>query len=402
MELLLGIVGFAVLIWFIAWAVRRSELSTNSGGWGSDVGSSGPPSFRLRLQEEKVGDKGEIMVQDIHARGGFPVTRTISSAAFYTSVLDETEGDSKPVLTPISQFQEADTTGYFFEREVGDIGPTQYFPEWVSIGKVIPEILTFPGSGKRKLKIVIRLVDINKPPDIELGFGDGALWTGTLAYEYVSDEKGYEEEAQHRDEARALCLKIGMTVAMADGSLDQSEGDALKKWVRDTIAPFGEEKQQELKDLYNEAMRAAYRAASDGSLTLSDSTSRLKEIGDEAQKIEAVELAYLVMNADGRIESSEVEVIRKVTQSLGLSAETIEGIKDKAIIGLDSDIPVKGGVDEILGIDPSWDQGQINRHLRTEFQKWNGRLNSLPAGAARDKAQDMLSRIGEARKKYDG
>jgi len=148
-------------------------------------------------------------------------------------------------------------------------------------------------------------------------------------------------------------------------------------------------------------MREAYRAASDGSLTLSDSTSRLKEIGDEAQKIEAVELAYLVMNADGRIDRSEVEVIRNVTQSLGLSAETIETIKDKAIIGLDSDIPVKGGVDEILGIDPSWDQGQISRHLRAEFQKWNGRLNSLPAGTARNKAQEMLSRIGEARKKYD-
>jgi len=387
-----------VLFAFILFCSWLSNLG--GGGQRSGVASSVPPSFRLRLQEEKAGDKGEIMVQEIQARGGFPVTRSIASAAFYTSVLDETDGDPKPVVTPVSQLQESDTTGYFFEREVGDVGPTQYFPEWVTIGKVIPEFLTFPGSGKRKLKIVIRLVDVNKPPDIALGFGDGGLWTGTLAYEYVSDEKGYEEEAQHRDEARALCLKIGMTVAMADGSLDQSEGDALKKWVRDTIAPFGEEKQQELKDLYNGAMKEAYRAASDGSLTLSDSTSRLKEIGDEAQKIEAVELAYLVMNADSRIEASEVEVRRKVSQSLGLSAETIEGIKDRAFIGFDSDLPIRGGLDEVVGIDPSWDQAKIDQHLRSEFQKWNGRLNSLPAGAARDKAQEKLNQIGEARKKY--
>jgi hypothetical protein len=82
MEWLLAIVGFAVLFWFINWAVKRSGLSTNSGGWNSDVGSSGPPSFRLRLQEEKIGEKGEIMVQDIRRVVDFPSLEVFRAPPF--------------------------------------------------------------------------------------------------------------------------------------------------------------------------------------------------------------------------------------------------------------------------------------------------------------------------------
>ena len=39
--------------------------------------------------------------------------------------------------------------------------------------------------------------------------------------------------------------------------------------------------------------------------------------------------------------------------------------------------------------------------LAKEFQKWNGRYNSLEEGPERESAQNILNRIGEARKKYN-
>ena len=111
------------------------------------------------------------------------------------------------------------------------------------------------------------------------------LWLGTIDFEHFADEMGYEEEEQHREESRALCLRSARAVAMADGSPEQTEGDVLKTWVQETIAPFSEEKQKELKDLYNDAMRKAYAEATEGTLTLSESTARLNEIGERKRKL---------------------------------------------------------------------------------------------------------------------
>jgi hypothetical protein len=57
-------------------------------------------------------------------------------------------------------------------------------------------------------------------------------------------------------------------------------------------------------------------------------------------------------------------------------------------------------VEELLNIDPRWDAGKIKAHLRTEFQKWNNRLTTLPEGDERESAQKMLDAISEARKRY--
>lgn len=404
--LVVGLGGWLVGVIFkggAATVTATAKAAVGKGTFSSNFRNSfsGPGPMELRLQEGTFGDNDEHKVQHIETRGMFPVSKTISKAAFYTSVLDETDGDPKPVLTPIAQFQEPETVGYFVDREIGSVGPNQYFTDWVAIGFVLPEILNFPGSGNRKLKAVVRLVDVRNPPDIELGFGNSGLWLGTIDFEHFADEKGYEEEEEHRDEARALCLRIAMAVAMADGSLDQTEGEVLKTWVRETIAPFSEEKQKELKDLYNNAMRKAYAEATEGTLTLSESTARLNEIGERKRKLEAVELAYLVMNADGRIERSETDVIRKITESLGLSPEEIEKIRDRQVVSFEGQAVVEGGIEDRLGIDPAWDTDKIRKHLTKEFQRWNGRLNSLAEGAEREQAQNMLDLIGKARKKYD-
>ena len=59
-------------------------------------------------------------------------------------------------------------------------------------------------------------------------------------------------------------------------------------------------------------------------------------------------------------------------------------------------------MEALLDIDSDWDNEQINRHLRTLFQRWNGRLNSLDEGPEREQAQHMIDLIGKCQKKYAG
>ena len=75
-------------------------------------------------------------------------------------------------------------------------------------------------------------------------------------------------------------------------------------------------------------------------------------------------------------------------------------MKDSVILNL-KDAPQKNqSLENILGIDSSWSSDEVRMHLRKEFQKWNNRINTLPEGSERERAQDMLDSIAEARKKY--
>ena len=198
----------------------------------------------------------------------------------------------------------------------------------------------------------------------------------------------------------AIALKIGVAVAMADGNLDDKEGDILKQWVLRAIEPFSAEKQQTLKSLYNEAMKDAYRDAQNENLSLSALTSRLNEIGEKSTKYDAIELCFDVMSADGVADKEEMRVIRKVSEALELNIDEIEKMRDQKIINLDTNVSTHASIEELLGIESSWSKEQTKKHLRGEFQKWNNRINTLDEGDERDNAQRMLVLIAEARKRY--
>ena len=75
-------------------------------------------------------------------------------------------------------------------------------------------------------------------------------------------------------------------------------------------------------------------------------------------------------------------------------------MKDQRLIKLDPSSSSNSGLEEILDINPEWGNEQINKHILTQYGKWNGRLNSLSEGIERENAQKMLDLIAEARRKY--
>lgn len=252
---------------------------------------------------------------------------------------------------------------------------------------------------------ILRMVDLDNIPDITHGFHEpehpGLLWQKSLPFNYTFSEKGYREAAEHREESMTLALKIGVAVAMADGSLDDSEGNVLKGWVLRMIEPHAESRKEELKRLYNQAMKDAFDEIRSGNLSLSFLTQRLNEIGELTTKYEVVELCFSVMAADGVADAEEIKIIKRVAEALDLDINEIEKMRDKAIIGLKANASSHASIEDIIGIESSWNNEEIKQHLRKEFQKWNNRLNALPEGEERANAQRMLDIISGARKRYD-
>ena len=322
-----------------------------------------------------------------------------------TSIIDLTDRDATTfVLSELDAFQEEHSRAFQNLQNGGVISPNQGFANWARVGVVFPELLVPAYGGERKLRIITRLVDTDNMPSISLGYGEvdqpGIITVVRNDYTFNYSGKGFREASEHRDEARALAIRLGMAIAIADGNLDDSEGNVIKDWVTKTIATFGDSKRDELKALYNDAMRNAFADAKAGELSLSEVTTRLNEIAEEPQKYEAIELCFEVMAADGIAEESEMDSIRRIAEALEIDYKEIETMRDKRLIELDVHLDHQARLETLIGIQDSWTPDEIKTHIRTEFAKWNDRLNNLPEGRERDNAQRMLDMLSEARKKY--
>lgn len=409
MEFIAVIVVWFVGVWLFrliigaikgsAKAAGRSIMGKGTLKENMELEFKGMGPIRTQVLKQTIEDS-DLEFLEVQCRGIFPINRTIN-AGFMISVLSKNKaGDLAPVISLIESFQEPGSPAFQDLTAVGEVSGDQGYINWVRIGAVPVDMLQPSIGGVNELNVVIRLVDMDNLPSINLGFGEGALWTKIETYSYKFKEKGYEEESAHRDEARSLSLKIGMAVAMADGVLDDAEGNTLKDWIKKIIAPFSDERQSELKKLYNDSMRDSYNLAKSGNLSLSEICSDMNKIGEDAQKYEALELAHEVMVADGILHDEEMKIIHKVADSLNIDSDELEKMRDQQIVKLDE--TVSGlDIEGLLGIDTSLDNEAIKTHLRKEFQKWNNRLNTLSEGEERDNAQQMLDIIAKARKKYE-
>ena len=406
MEIIFAILFFVFFGWIVnavlgtLRAAGKAAIGKGSLKDNLELEFRGMGALRIRITPNQKPD--EPFFLGVECRGLFPVYSNTNAGFVISVFVKNDEGDLAPVLSMIQEFQEPGSRAFQDVTACGEVSPDQGYLDWVQIGVVPTEILQPPNGGKQQLNILVRLVDMNDMPSIDLGYAEPSesLWTGIETYDYNFEASGYLEEAEHKDKAQALTIKIGMAVAMADGTLDDTEGNTLKNWIKTAIMQYTGEKKETIKKIYNDAMRESYDLAKSGNLILSDVCSELKKYADNTLKYEALELAHKVMAADGVVDEREMKIIHKVSDSLGIDSKELEKIRDKQIVKLQTKAD-DVDIDSLLGIDSSSGKKEKCKKLKNEFIKWNSRLNSLSEGEEKDNAQQMLDLIGKARKKYD-
>lgn len=411
MEAILGIIAIFLFWMIIGWVFRAgvgtvravARTATGKGSLTDNLEASiiGMKSIQARMQ--LVRDTDSVEAHEIEVKGLLPVTRRIR-AGFVTSVFDNSTGKLEPVMSTLESFQERNTPAYQHVLDAGEIEPGIGFISWVRVGVVLPQILQPPVGGQCKLLCVLRLVDLSSSPDISLGFvkpgAVGVVWDTMFSLDYRFQSKGYVELSETRDSARSTGLKIAVATAMWDGSLEERQGSVLKTWVEKIVNVHTGERREKLKEILNTAMRTAYAAARGPGLSLSDLTTSLNASDDDVVKYEVIELCYDLLAAKGTVGGDQARIIDLVAKSLNLDLAELEKIRDVRIVGISSGLSSNVSVEQLIGIEAGWPTDRIRKHLRTEFQKWNNRLTSLPEGAERENAQRMLEAIAEVRKRY--
>lgn len=410
---ILALIGVILLYAFFG-QIIRAFLASLSAGWrtlthgGSfkeNFGTQffGMSAFELKGEKSPVSSQVPFEVLELKGKGLIPIKKK-TNISFVTSIVDMTTGKPLPVLATLDDFQEPTSRAFQHSVQAGQANPDSGFISWVRVGAVIPSLLVPPHSGRRKLVAITRMIDADNPPSIDLGFSDskhpGLLATFQYSFDENFDEKGYQEEAAHRDESRTLIIMLAVQVAMADGDFADAEGEIIKNWITRSISSYSEEKKEELKNTYNKAFKDGYEKAKKGTLSVSEITENLNEIAGKSQKYEAVDLCFDIMAADGIAAEEELKAIKNISEALDLDFNEIQKMKDQRLIKLSTKMESQTSIESMLGIDPDWSNDQIQKHLRTEFTKWNGRLNTLSDGEERENAQRMLNLIAEARKKY--
>ena len=356
--------------------------------------------FEIRLQDVQLETEGgDILAKEIQARGEFPLMET-KNTAVWISILDENAGQPMDVRCVINHFREDHSPAYFIESELGIAGPNLEIPDWDVIGRACPDIMHPPYGGQQTLTVVVRLIDLSEPPRILFGYmldETGLLWEGKIKFTHYFEEKGYLEAAEHQEEAQILTLKIAMAVAMSDGSLDTREGELMKEWIKGSISSSSEEEYARLKEIFNQTLHESYAEAKESSLNLQSLASRLNDIAETSSKYQAYELASMIMAADLKADPNEIEALSELAEWLDLDSKRVTEMMDAHFVHLDLDISTS--VENLLGIKPDWSDARIKKHLTSEFNKWNNRLNALPEGKERDNAQHLLELIAAARKK---
>ena len=361
----------------------------------------GPPQIKCI---DEVIEGTDVIAKRIMFRGRLAVPRAMAVSC-KISAFDATDDDDnlQHLISMFDSAQEAETVCFGQSVELGNINEGDSVTDWIQLGALMPDFIQPPKSGDRTIRVLVRMVSTSNPPKIMGGFSDGegeVLDVLDLDFDHYFADKGYEEAAQDREEAQTLSLKIGIAVAMADGTLDDSEGEILKNWVEKEVSAFSGDAENRLKQLYNDTLKEGFFLAQAGNLALTPVVERLAEIGEKKTKYDAIELCFDVMAADGVADPEEMAVIRNVAESLDLNMDEIEKMREGVTLNLSTVLTSEEGLESLVGLEKNWSSEEKKKHLRVEFQKWSNRLSSLPEGEEREAAQNMLDNIAALRKKY--
>jgi len=400
---------FTLILLFVGYSIVGSLFGVGAKAVGAGAktlmeGGSFADNYsnKLQFKVEKLPKDEDSMYETfgVFSKGN-PDVALDHPVMLIFKLFDKTT--SLPIVSTFEMTSEESSRVFEHAVSIGNM-QDKYWPDWARVSALIPESLIGPHKGTRTLQLQCFLWYEHLKPEFERGYlpedTTGGINVFTHEFNFHLTNPGYLEVDDERLEVQVASIKLAISIAMADGTLDKSEGTEIKNWVKGIVDSAGESQRDEIKETLNNALEEAYNEVKSSPIDIEQVCADIKDIGSAADKFDLIELCLDVMAADGEADKEELKQIEQISKLVGIDYDEISKMKDQRLIKLDPTSSSNSGLEEKLDIDPEWDNEKINKHILSLYGKWNGRLNSLSEGIERENAQKMLDLIAEARKKY--
>ena len=360
-------------------------------------------AFEVQVTKTKIKiGEGLEDAYEVRVRGLLCAPRS-SDLSFVVSLFDYTNKEFDFVISSLDFQQEKTTTIFQYVCDAGSISSNQGYKNWVKVATFYPDTLTASMKGSRIIKVFVRAMPASEIPKIEYGLhkeGAEIFTTASKDENIYFIEKGYVEARRERQEAKEIIVKIAVAIANYEDEMSTAEGRVIQSWVREQIESVSTSDKEEIKDKLNEALKSSFLKVSSGGLAIDELVSKLAALGLPSLNKSLIELLINVAGANEAMSTALMTKVRGIGSQLNIDYEDIKAMSDKAFLESSNIQHSEDSLEGILGIDPDWSKDQVLSHLRTEFAKWNGRIQSLEDEDEKKKAQAMLEAIAAARKKY--
>jgi len=399
--LLLG--GWQLVVWlFRVMGGAASDVAKGRSTLKESVSvrTRGMSNLELKVEDDTVGEMN-LPIWSISIRGLIPISNR-TNVGIIISLLDVTKKDEpRPILSALDEFQEAGSRAFRFVTQLGTAEPGQGFMHWSNVGVVPKDLLMYPHSGKRRLAIVVRVVDVDQMPAIDLGFADAhqiGILHQCIQHKQISVASGYLERSKEELGVAAASLRLGLAIAYSDESFDVLEGKTIKEWAAKFVSEVPEGSgREEAREFINDAIRFGNQDAKDGALSISQQVDILNQLADKPKKYAAIELCLDIMAADGSADKEELKMLNRLCDSLGLDNDRFTELRDHRMINIESAQVDGSNIWESLGISSAASAEEKRNQLKKLYRRWNARAESLEDESEREKAHRQLELIAEAR-----
>jgi DnaJ like chaperone protein len=142
-------------------------------------------------------------------------------------------------------------------------------------------------------------------------------------------------------------------VMKADGKILKSELDYVKRFF---ISQFGSESAQEALTMLRDLLKK--------DIPLNDVCLQIKAGMDYSSRLQLLHILFNISAADGRFDKSEVDVIKNISDLLGVSGSDFDSIKNMFI-------PATDAAYRILEIEPTATDDEVKKAYRKMALKYH-------------------------------
>lgn len=386
MEILVIIVGIVLCV------LLNSGILSNSGKQAQPLSPPTLPlQFRCRQETQKIDELPFPLEMLAFEVNNLTIVGDGSPHSLKVRMVDETEGISLSVLCAIDDLQAPNSLSFLSTQPLPHValGMILNIDKFNQVVTVPKEVLMFPRSGRRTIEASIEVLK-----------REIVIQKAHTRFLIETNSEGYIEGVENRERSEEMGIYLAMHLASSDGDIDKMEAEIVTKWVKTLLSTAPDERKEERRSRMNTVLADAYSKAKTESLDLDYISAELEEKSSMPIKYEIIELCMDVMKADGVADPNEVRELKRIAKMIGLDEARYTALLDKRLAGVKTiNVSTTESLANLVGISSSMTKEEIRKHLNAEYRKWNARV-SHDDQAIRERAEQMIEHIAEARKQY--